>query len=266
MSKKKVKMTQFSILSSLAVVLAFWIVGQAACAAAPTDGAAATLSHGGKALETAAKDNKYLFIFFYKEDTQHSRVMRTVFQTALAKLAATAQSVEIQTEDPAEQQLVTRYGVSRAPLPLVLVIAPNGAITKGFPTQFDENQLRQAFVSPCTAQCMKALQDRKLVLLCVQQPSPQAQQAAFPRGVQEFTTNEPYSRNSKVVLLNASDPAEAAFLKSLQVDPQTTTPVTVLMSPPGSVVGTFVGDVTKAELIAKLKSASSCGPGCSCHH
>jgi hypothetical protein len=38
------------------------------------------------------------------------------------------------------------------------------------------------------------------------------------------------------------------------------------MAPPGSVVGTFVGDVSKDELIAKLKSASSCGPGCSCHH
>jgi hypothetical protein len=84
--------------------------------------------------------------------------------------------------------------------------------------------------------------------------------------VQEFTAGEPYSRTSRVVRLNADDPAEADFLQSLQVDPKTPTPVTVLMSPPGSVVGTFVGEVTKDELIAKLKAASSCGPGCSCHH
>jgi len=150
MSKKRVmKMTQFTILSSLAVVLAMCLAGPAAQAASP----------GTAALENAAKENKYLFIFFWKEDTQQSRVMRSVFQTALAKLTDTAQSVEIQAGDPAEQQIVTRYGVSRAPMPLVLAIAPNGAVTKGFPTRFDENQLQQAFVSPCTAKCMRAIQD-----------------------------------------------------------------------------------------------------------
>ena len=48
-----------------------------------------------------------------------------------------------------------KFGVSRAPMPLVLALAPNGAITKGFPIKFDEKQLREGFVSPCTAKCLK---------------------------------------------------------------------------------------------------------------
>jgi len=267
MSKKSVeKRAQLSILSSLAVALALGIAGPAAQAAAPTGGAATALaSPGAAAIDGAAKANKYLFVFFWKDDTQHSRVMRGVFQAAMAKLTAAAQSVEIQTGDPAEQQIVARYGVSRAPMPFVLAIAPNGAITKGLPTQFDENQLRQAFVSPCTAECMKALQDRKLVLLCVQNSATQLNVTAI-QGARDFQADPRYAGHTEVVLLNSAEPREASFLKSLQVNPQTPQPVTVLMTPPGSVVGTFAGDVTKAQLVAKLMSASSCGPNCSCHH
>ncbi len=250
----------------LVAMLGLAMTTDTANAVSPTEkSVAAAASPAATALETAAKNNKYLFIFFWKDDTQPSRVMRGVFQSAMAKMTDAADSVEVRTVDPAEKQLVARYGVSRSPMPLVLAIAPNGAITKGLPTRFDESQLRQALVSPCTAECMKALQDRKLVLLCVEHPSPQVQQVSLQKGVEEFTADKQYAENSKVVILNADDPAEGDFLKDLRVDPKTAPRVTVLMAPPGSVVGAFVGDVTKAQLVAKLKAAqSSCCPGGTC--
>jgi len=255
MTKKRVmKMTQFTILSSLAVVLAMCISGPAAQAA----------SSGVAAIEKAAKENKYLFIFFWKEDTQQSRVMRSVFQTALTKLTDKAQSFEIQADDPAEQQIVTRYGVSRAPMPLVLAIAPNGAVTKGFPTRFDENQLQQAFVSPCTAKCMRAIQDRHVILLCVQNGKTQFNQEAM-QGVEAFKTDPQYAQTTEIVMLNPADNAEQTFLKALQVDPGTTAAVTLLVTPPGAPVASFEGAVTKEQIAAKLKSAqSSCCPGGKC--
>jgi hypothetical protein len=241
----------------------------AAKAAAPTaQSALAAASRGATALETAASNNKYLFIYFWRDDTQQSRAMRGVFQSALAKMTDRAESVEIQANDPTEKQLVARYDVSRSPMPLVLAVAPNGAITKGLPVRFDEKQIQQAFVSPCTAECMKALQDRKLVLLCVDHASPQVRQVSLQKGVQDFTADKQYAQSSEVVRLNAGDPAEAAFLKDLRVESKTTAPVTVLMAPPAAVVGTFIGEVTKDQLVAKLKSAQSnpcaggkCGPG-----
>jgi hypothetical protein len=223
-------------------------------------------SKGLEALQRAAAADKYLFVFFWQEKSQQTNAMWGVFHNAMSKLADRADSVAINLSDRAEQPMVAKFGIDRSSLPLVLALAPNGAITKGFPVRFHEDQLSQAFVSPCTAECMKALQDRKLVVLCVEHPSPQVRQVSLQKGVQQFAGEEPYSRNSKVVVLNANDPAEATFLKSLQLDPRTTAPVTVLMAPPGSVVGTFVGNVTKAEMVAKLNSASSCGPNCSCHH
>jgi hypothetical protein len=224
-----------------------------------------TASKGMTAMQQAAAADKYLFVFFWQEKSQQTNAMYSVFQSGMKNLSDKADSVAVNLSDPAEQPIVAKFGIDRSSLPLVLALAPNGAITKGFPVRFQEDQFSQAFVSPCTAECMKALQDRKLVVLCVEHPAPQVRQVSLQRGVQEFAGQEPYSRTSKVVVLNANDPAEATFLKSLQLDPRTTAPVTVLMSPPGSVVGTFVGNVTKAEMVAKLNSASSCGPGCACH-
>ena len=245
----------------LAIAMMATLVGVSNATAEP-----ATASKGMTAMQQAAAANKYVFVFFWKEKSVQTSTTWDVFQTAMSKLTDQANSVAVNVSDPAEKPMVAKFGVDHSPLPLVLAIAPNGAITKGFPGRFYENDLSQAFVSPCTAACMKVLQQRKLVLLCVEHLSPQVSQVTLPKGVQEFTGEEPYSRSSKVVVLNADDPAEAPFLKSLRVDPQTPAPVTVLMTPPGSVVGTFVGDMTKAELVAKLKSASSCGPNCSCHH
>ena len=68
-------------------------------------------------------------------------------------------------------------------------------------------------------------------------------------------------------MLNPADKAEQHFLADLQVDPRTTTAVTVLVMPPGAPVARFTGALTKDKIEAAVKAAqSSCGPGCNCHH
>ena len=223
-------------------------------------------SPGVVALETAAKNNKYLFIFFFNEQDPRTNPLYGVFQTAMAKMADRADARAIQVADPAEKPLVDKFGVRGAPLPLVLAIAPTGAATRAFPKQFDEAQLQQAFVSPCTAKCMKAIQDRHSVLLCVQNGNTQFNQEAM-QGVEAFRADPQYVRGTEIVVLNPADAAEQPFLKALQVDPKTPTAITLLVTPPGAPVARFVGAVTKGQIEAAVKAAqSSCGPGCSCHH
>ena len=65
----------------------------------------AKLSPGAEAVKAAAKNHKYLFIYFWRDDTQQTREMRGVFQTALAKMADRADPFEIQV-GPAEKKLV----------------------------------------------------------------------------------------------------------------------------------------------------------------
>ncbi|MCX7425322.1 MAG: hypothetical protein NTW96_06815 [Planctomycetia bacterium] len=224
-------------------------------------------SKGMAAIESAGRDGKYVFFFFWKENDQQTGAMHGVFQTAMRRWAGSADSIAIQIADANEKPVVDKFGVDRAPMPLVVAMAPNGAITKGFPIKFTEQQLEQAFVSPCTAQCLKCLQDRKLVLLCIQNPKTQFSQVAW-QGVQDFKADVRFAKATEIVTVNPEDQAEATLLRDLKIDPRTSQAVTVVLAPPGQPVATFAGPVTKDQIVAKIASAQSgacaggkCGPG-----
>ena len=218
---------------------------------------------GLAAMDEAARDGKYLFIFFWKADDEQTRNSYGVFQSAMKKWAESTNSIGIQITDPNEKPVVDKFGVSRAPMPLVLALAPNGAVTKGFPLQFTEAQLQEAFVSPCTARCMKALQNRKLVLLCVQNQQTQFSRAAL-QGARDFKADARFAQATEVVTIDPGDSTEASFLQALQVDPRTPIAVTVLLAPPGQPVARFAGAVTEDQIIAKVE-AGPC-PKCKTDH
>ena len=224
-------------------------------------------SKGLAAIDSATRGGKYLFIFFWKTNDKQNQTMYGVFQSAMKKWTESTDSIAINMAAPGERPVVDKFGVSRAPMPLVLALAPNGAITKGFPIKFDENQLREGFVSPCTAKCLKCLQDRKLVLLCIQNEKTRFAQVAMT-AAQSFKADTRYAKATEIVSLNPDDQTEEAFLRDLQVDPRTPQAVTVLLAPPGQPIAKFAGAVTKDQIVAKVSAAKSgpcasgqCGPG-----
>lgn len=216
---------------------------------------------GMLAMEQAAKEKKYLFAFFWKNDDDQTAKMRKVFEEATAKVADRAQTVVVKVTDPADAGIVQEFGVDRAPMPLALAISPSGAVTGGFPTEFKEEDLVNAFASPGLENCMAALQKGKLVFLCVQNASTNSNDEAL-KGVNEFKADARFGSATEIVMLDPSDSAEAAFLSDLQIDPKTGVAVTTFLVPPGSAIAQFDGATTKDELVAALqKAATSCGPG-----
>lgn len=227
-------------------------------------------SEGMAVIERAAAAEKFAFVFFWKEQSPQTDKAWSVLQPAMAKLADRAEVTAVRVTDPAEKELVARYDLGRSPMPLVLAIAPCGAVTKAFPGGFTEAQLRTAFVSPCTQLCLKAIQDQKLVLVCVVDQQGAREPVTLPRAVQEFKADGRFGPATEIVLINASDEGESAFLQELQVDPRTPKPLTVFLAPPGSVIGKFDARATKEQFVAQLAAVQSdpcaggkCGPnGC----
>ena len=247
-------------------------IAQARAPSATEKSAPANLSPGEAAIYTAAAAGKYVFVFFWKERNPETNKAWSVFKLAAAKLAKSADVVPIQVADTAEKKIVGKYGVDRAPMPLVLAIAPCGAITSAFTKSFDEKQLRTAFVSPCKQLCLKALQSRKLVLVCVVEKtdakSPLTGIAAcrVPEGVNDFKADKKFGPVTEIVLVNAHDKNEATFLKELQAEPPLSAgPITVFLAPPGVRIGLHIGSVGKKAIIDDLVAASSrrcCGGNC----
>lgn len=234
----------------------------------PSSADQSAVSQAQAAMDQAAAARKYVFLFFWKDKNTQTDKAWSVLQPTIANMANSADVVSIQITDPAEKKIVNKYGVTRAPMPLVLAIAPCGAITKAFTKTFDERQLQTAFVSSCTQLCLKALQDRKLVLACVVDQANPQDPVTIPKGVEDFKADARLGSATEVILVNARDQNEAALLKDFQVDPRAQKPVVVFLAPPGSMIGKFGGTTTKQQLVAKLVSAQSnpcaggkCGPG-----
>ncbi len=119
----------------------------------------------GEAAMPAAHGRKYVFVLFHKEGDAAKLTMWQTLKAALAKQSCHAMAVNIRVNDPAMKPVVDRYGVSRSPLPLVLAIAPNDAVTGAFAIKMTEQDVAGAFVSPSQADCMKEEQTRQLASL-----------------------------------------------------------------------------------------------------
>jgi hypothetical protein len=219
-------------------------------------------SKGMAAIERAAKAGKYLFILFYNNNEEQTLAMQSVFSAAMDKLAGKSMSVSIDINDSHESDVVNKFSVLTAPMPLVLAVAPNGAVTGGFPTKFEAQQLMDAFVSPCMEKSLKALQERKLVFLCIQNSSTKFNSDAM-QGVRRFKDDTKYYQFTEIVMLNPGDAAESKLLKQLQVEPTTKDAVTVFLAPPGTIIAKITGETNKFSLETALQNASSssgCGP------
>jgi len=226
------------------------------------------IGDGMAAIKHAAEAGKYLFVFFHNGEDQQTQAMRQVFDAAMERIADKAESRVIDTTDRTEKGIVDKFDARRAPMPLVLAIAPNGAITGGFPIKFTEELLMGALVSPSTAQCMKALQDGKMVFLCVQDDATKFGKEAM-QAVRAVQSDPKYAKSTEIVAVDPSDEAEAVAMKRLQVDTGSDEAITILMTPPGTVISRIEGATTKQSLVAVIQGAlakakGGCCPGGKC--
>ncbi len=226
----------------------------------PAESKPARKATGIAALDRAAAAGKYLLVLFYRNDDGETQAMKKVLADFVAKPASKANSITINVADASEKDIVAKFGVDRAPMPLALVVAPTGAITGGFPNKVTKEQLSGSFVSPALANSLKPLQDGKLVLVCVQNGSTKSNDAAL-RGVNDFMTDARFAKSTEVVSLDPADEAEAKFLKQLQIDPKTSIAVTALIAPPGAVVAKYNGQTSKDAMVAALAAKQAAGGG-----
>ena len=265
----------FVLAASSLLVIAMTGCGNSTASSASTDSGKAkdqtglSVEGSGKgmaAIKQAADAGKYLFMFFSKTDDDQTLAMRKVFDKAMEKVADRAQWVAVNVTDSSEKAIVAKFDLGRAPMPLVLAMAPNGAITGGFPNKFEEKELLDAFVSPVMQKVMKHLQDRKLVFVCVQNDKTKSNDAAM-QGVRDFKADARFASATEIVMLDPTDSAEASFLADMKIDPKTEEAMTIFLAPPGSAIAEYKGATDKTELAETLQKASSgcaggsCGPG-----
>jgi hypothetical protein len=212
---------------------------------------------------TIEKAPKFKFILFWKENNPNRQQLQQVLEQAVAKRSARAEWEAVNVNDEANRGLVERYQVSRVPMPAVLCVAPNGAITGVFMRQINDQGVERALVTPAMAAVTKALQDKKVVVLHVKPET----DSPLPSGGADFVADPDFESRTAIVEFVGSDPAEARFLTDMKLKAaDVSESLMVVMAPPGVLVGKFAAGATKQQIAAKLHAAGKCCDDPNCKH
>ncbi|MCI0334941.1 MAG: hypothetical protein L0228_17175 [Planctomycetes bacterium] len=205
----------------------------------------------------------FTYLLFWKQNDANTQQFAETIRTAAAKRPERANWTSIDVNDQANQAVVAQYGVSRAPMPLALCVAQNGAITAVFTRRPNDAALDRALVTPAMVDVTKALQDKKIVVVHVKPKS----DAPLPYGAFEFTKDPAFQARATVVDVVANDPAESRFLTDMEFNAASVRDsAVVVMAPPGVLVGKFASTATKDEIAAKLHAAGKCCNDPNCKH
>lgn len=214
-------------------------------------------------LQQAQQAGQFTFIVFYKDNSPQTQKMLQVVQQAVTSQPQNATLATSSMASPQGQALAEKFQVSRAPMPMTVAVAPNGAVTGLFPRQVAKANIDAAIVPPVMMECMKQLQDQKLVFVCLTK----SEQAAVPAGVRALQLDPTFKDRMALIGLNVQDTAEARLMQQLKVDAsQVQGPYAALIAPPGVLVGHFSATSTADQIAAAIHKAGKCCDDPNCKH
>lgn len=220
-------------------------------------------SRAEQALDESAQQGRFTFVVFYKADDAATQAMVRAVKKGIAAKGENAATLLVNVASPAEQKLVDKLGIRRAPMPLCVAFAPNGVVTALHRKAPSQIEVAKAFVTPTMMSCMKAMQAGKIVLICIQVPP----HTAAPSAVEEFELSPEFKGRTATVTLDTQDPLETEFLSQLKLDAANTEGIaTVMLAPPGVLVGKFKPEASLEEMAAELHAAGKCCNDPNCKH
>ena len=211
-----------------------------------------------KDLDSAAGQEKIAFILVTDQGAIGVNQAKDMIAQAMKQVKETVM-VELDRSDPANADLVAKFRLAGAPVPLILVAARNGVIAGGLPAPQATADLLAAMVpSPKKAEILKALQSGKAVFISLSRQGMPAQTGAASACALACGQMQ---GQSAMVQIDMDDPAEAAFLTQMKVNLASTEPVTLVVNAQGQMTGTYSGAVDVASLVqAASKKAGGCCP------
>jgi hypothetical protein len=224
------------------------------------DAGSVTSGDTAKAVEKLQREGKYVCLLLYKE----KNAKLNAFQNAAEVLKKNqAGKVELVTADvlaSTSESLLEKFRMDpeRMPMPFLMVIATNGAVTAAFVTEPDEKKLADSILSQQAAQCLKLLQDGKNVVLCIQGESTKNKEQVV-EAVNAFLADKAYKDTFDKVIMDPSKSEDKAFLQKFNVTMTADEAVTIVLTSQGKIAGTFKGTTSKDQLV---KALQACGSGC----
>ena len=213
-------------------------------------------------IEKANKACKPVFLVAYNANGAEAEKAFSVASEAKSTLKSSSVIIKMNTTDAANKELVAKYRLSGAPMPLILVLDKNGTVTGGLPLKdVTAARLVEMIPTPKASEMLKAINDGKSVYLVVYKESMTSHDKAMDNCAMACGKMD---NKSMTVKIDMDDRKEAKLLQTLKCDLSAKEPVTYVISTSGQIIGTHNGITDVTTLVASAKKAPAGGCGTSC--
>jgi hypothetical protein len=212
-------------------------------------------------IEKAGKACKPVFLVAYNGNGADADKAFSIADEARKSFKGSSVVIKMNTTDAATKDLVTKYRLTGAPLPLILVLDKNSTVTGGLPLKdATAAKLVDMIPTPKTSEILKAVADGKSVYVVAYKESMTSQKNVMDNCAMACGKMD---NQSVTVKVDMDDKKEAKFLQTLKCDLNAKEPVTYVINKSGQVIGTHNGitDVTTLVSSAKKAPAGGCCPG-----
>ena len=221
----------------------------------------AAVSNAKGAIDEASRAGQFLLLTFYNTEDQALAAMSTNIADFRKSTPKKTAVYTVRVGDPNEKEAVARYKVWQARLPLLLVIAPNGAVTGGFQQTTTAAQIQQSVnISGLLMKIIKPLQDRKVVLVCLQNKATKFNMESA-KAVKDFTADQQFKQFVGSVQADPAAKDSQEFLKQVGLAETMTEATVVILLPPTTLGKILKGNITKQDIVNSLQSCTA-GSGC----
>ncbi len=208
-------------------------------------------------LDEAARNGRYTFFFFHREESKNSEKMAAVIERAKVSLRERADFFAVELADETRSGAIERFKVRGEPV--TVAVAPGGAVTAYIQGPASLEDLEHALVSPGMAKVLGAIQGQRVVFLCVQGEESEgaAESLSAARRLEESLEGI-----VEVVVVDPSDKKEGDLLRRCSVPTDGSVARVAVIGPAGAVAHRLAGKVTEDDLLAAFQKMLSGGGGC----
>jgi len=222
----------------------------------------AVYENAAGAIQAAQNNKQYLFLLFYENKDGQLKAMESFVDEFKAGSSESMLIYKAKTTDDKEKDTAEKYGIDRAQLPVLMIFAPNGAITGGFPEKVTNKELKASIVSPLVMDILKTIQQNKIALVVLQNGKTKFNKESS-QAAQDFANDTKLKGMVDIVNADPSDPKNSEFLNNSKLSKDMPESTVVFIIPTGKIAGVYPGKINKATLVDALSACGSggCGSG-----
>ncbi|MFW5828907.1 MAG: hypothetical protein ACOCXA_01485 [Planctomycetota bacterium] len=215
------------------------------------------------ALAAARERQAYTALYVHHGPEQPAGDLWESYEAVLADDAFPDEvaSAVLDLADEQQAALIDELGLEGIDAPVVLLVAPNGAITGGNAEEVDIGMIRSGLVPALDQAIILAFQRQRGVLLCIGIGDAAADEPA-QAGVDAALSQAVVSGSFDKIAVPPGMAGRDALLANLRLPAQPEQPITMLLMPPGRIAGLIHGPTERDAIFGLIARAQSSGGGC----